>query len=169
MLKNAMGRAALRGFTLIELIVAVAIVGIIAAVALPAYTKQIQKNNRAIGKARLVQAAQMLERFYSDNNTYFVVITTGNLAPGTAGSTVAGFAKLMNVPSGTIVYSGSNNEANSSYTVALDYANTTNANTFLLTATPQLQQVADTKCGNLTLTNAGVKGISGTGSIAECW
>ena len=155
------------GFTLIELMITVAIVSVIAAVAIPAYTKQIQKNNRAVGKARLAQAAQLLERFYSDNNSYYVDVSGGNLVKGTA-STAAGFAKLMNVPSGTTVYSGTNNESTSSYTVTLD-TTTNGINTFILTATPQGNQTADTQCANLTLTNAGVKGISGSSTIAFCW
>ena len=155
-----------RGFTLVELLIAVTIIGILSAIAYPAYTNQVQKSNRAQAKARLVQAAQLLERFYSDNNKYYVDVSGGNLVAGTA-STAAGFAKLMAAPTGTVVYSGSNNESNSPYTVALD--TTVNANSFTLTATPRLQQVADTKCANLTLTNAGVKGISGTGAASDCW
>src|SRR4051812_13963345 len=96
----------------------VAIVAIVAAVAIPSYTKQIQKNNRAVAKARLAQASQLLERFYSDNSTYFVDVSGGNLVAGTA-STAAGFAKLLNIASGTTVYSGSNNETTSAYQVTL--------------------------------------------------
>jgi len=151
------------GFTLLELIVVVAIVALVAALAMPAYTKQIQKNNRAVAKARLAQAAQLLERFYSDNNTYYVDVSGGNLVAGTA-STTAGFAKLMNV-TGTTIYSGSNNETSSPYQVTLS---TPTAATYTLTATVTsgTSQASDA-CGNLTLTNAGVKGISGTG--ADCW
>jgi type IV pilus assembly protein PilE len=156
-----------RGFTLIELLIAVTIIGIIAAVAYPAYTLQVQKSGRAEAKARLVQAAQLLERFYSDNNSYLVDVSGGNLVVNTGGATVAGFAKLMNVSSGTTVYSGSNNESTSKYTITLSSAA---QNSFTLTATPRLNQVADTKCANLTLTNTGVKGISGTTTdITNCW
>ena len=159
--------AAAAGFSLIELMFVVAIVGIIAMVAIPAYTKQIQKNNRAVAKARLAQAAQLLERFYSDNNSYYVDVVSGNLAAG-ATSTAAGFARLMNVSSGTTVFSGSANESTSVYTVTLS---TPNANSFTLTATPVsgTTQVNDTKCMNLTLTNTGVKGISGSGTLSDCW
>ena len=153
-----------RGFTLIELLVTVAIVGIIAAVAYPSYRNQVYKSNRAQGKARLVQAAQLLERFYSDNNSYFVDVSGGNLVVGTA-STASGFAKLM-VGSGTAVYSDPENSANSPYVVTLA---TPTASSFTLTATRQGGQVNDTKCGNLTLTNTGVRGVTGTGTVSDCW
>ena len=149
-----------------ELLITVTIIGILAAVAMPAYTKQIQKNNRAQAKARMTQAVQLLERFYSDNNSYYVDVSGGNLVVNTAGSTAAGFARLMNVPSGTTVYSGTNNESTSQYTVTLV---TASQNSFTVTATPRLQQVGDTRCANLTLTNTGVKGISGTAAVTDCW
>jgi type IV pilus assembly protein PilE len=155
-----------RGFSLLELLITVTIVGILATIAIPAYTLQVQKSARAEGKARLAQAAQLLERFYSDNNSYYVDVSGGNLAVNAGGSTVAGFAKMMNVPAGTTVYSGPNNETTSKYTVTLA---TANSNAFTLTATPRLNQTADTKCANLTLGNTGVKGISGTGAVSDCW
>ena len=160
-------RRAGRGFSLIELMFVVAIAAVIAAVAIPSYNNQVRKNNRAVAKARLAQAAQLMERFYSDNNSYFVDVSGGNLAVGT-NSTAAGFAKLMNVASGTTVYSGSNNESTSPYTITVT---TASANVFTLTATVVTgsPQAGDTKCMNLTLTNAGVKGISGTGTLPDCW
>ncbi len=168
--------AAAAGFSLIELMFVVAIVGIIAMVAIPSYTKQIQKNNRAVAKARLAQAAQLLERFYSDNNSYYVN-TSGSpcvLSVGTGASSELqnGLMKIL-TPSwactgSNTVYSGSNNESTSVYTLTLS---TPSANSYTLTATPVAgtTQVNDTKCMNLTLTNAGVKGISGSGALTDCW
>jgi len=160
-----------RGFSLVELMFVVAIGAILAMVAIPSYTRYVQKNARAQGKARLVQAAQNLERFYTDNNSYFVDVSGGNLVVNTAGSTVAGFVLLMRT-TGTIVYSGPNNEATSPYTVALA---TADANSFMLTATPRTgSPQAGDMCGNLTLTSTGVKGIASlpagsTATLADCW
>jgi type IV pilus assembly protein PilE len=167
------------GFTLIELLIVVAIMSLIAAVAIPSYSNQIRKNNRAVAKSRLAQAAQLLERFYSDNSTYYVDMTSTPCAaaPNTTGATANGFMKLMtpawNCAGSNTVYSGANNETTSPYTVTVSntVGGTTSPSLFIVTATivAGTNQVADTTCGTLTLTNAGVKGISGTGTISECW
>lgn len=59
-----------RGFTLIELMIAVAVIGILAAIAYPSYQDSIRKSRRADAKATLLQAAQWMERFYTENNRY---------------------------------------------------------------------------------------------------
>ncbi|MCC4620365.1 type IV pilin protein, partial [Xanthomonas cassavae CFBP 4642] len=63
-------RAAGNGFTLIELMIVVAVVGILAAVAYPSYAEHIRKSRRAQAKADLVEYAQMAERSHTTNNTY---------------------------------------------------------------------------------------------------
>jgi type IV pilus assembly protein PilE len=59
-----------RGFTLIELMITVAIVGLLAAVAYPAYTNQIAKGRRAECRSGLMQALQQQERYYTQYNAY---------------------------------------------------------------------------------------------------
>jgi type IV pilus assembly protein PilE len=58
------------GFTLIELMITVAILGILSAIAVPAYQEYTTKSKRADAKVTLMQQAQKLERFFSTNNTY---------------------------------------------------------------------------------------------------
>lgn len=59
-----------QGVTLIELIIAIAIIGILVAFALPAYQEQTKKSRRADGQAFLLQLQAQLERYHFDNNAY---------------------------------------------------------------------------------------------------
>ncbi len=127
-----------RGFTLIELMIVVAIVGILAGVAYPAYQEYGRRAKRSEGRAHLLDAAARLERFYSDNNQYANTLAAANIAPSTE---------------------------NDHYTLTL--AAPGNRQTFTLTATPT--GWTDGKCGALTLTNQGVKGEGGTGTVDDCW
>lgn len=133
-----------RGFTLIELMIVVAIVGIISAIAYPSYMESVRKSNRADAKAALNDVSQRLQRCFTAYSDY----THASCA---LGQTLDG---------------GSVNSGEGMYTVT---GNLT-ATTFALTATPVTgtSQAGDTKCGNLTLNQAGVKGASGSlGS--SCW
>lgn len=69
-----------KGFTLIELMMTVAILAIIIAVAVPAYNNQIQKTRRADAQSGLLDAAQALERCFTRNNTY-VECDVRNVSP----------------------------------------------------------------------------------------
>jgi len=132
------------GFTLIELMIVVAIIGILVGVALPAYQDYAKRGNRSEGRAYLMNAVALLERYYSDNNVYAIATDT----MPTSVATAAG------VTSETGKYTGS-------MTVANPFQ------TYLVTAT---QNFNDTDCGNLTLTQAGVKGRTGTAmSVTDCW
>jgi type IV pilus assembly protein PilE len=68
-----------RGFTLIELMIVVAILAILAAIAIPNYNEHVRKSRRADAKVALAQTAQRLERCYVDNNTFVYHVTD---APG---------------------------------------------------------------------------------------
>jgi type IV pilus assembly protein PilE len=59
-----------KGFTLIELMIVVAIVGILAAIAYPSYTEYVKRTHRAEIAGLLSEQTQALERFYSKNGTY---------------------------------------------------------------------------------------------------
>ena len=59
-----------RGFTLVEIMVVLAIVMTLAAIAMPSYTENIKQSKRAEAKAQLLEAAQFMQRFYSQNDSY---------------------------------------------------------------------------------------------------
>jgi type IV pilus assembly protein PilE len=126
--------------TLIELLIVVVIIGILAAIAYPSYQEQVRKTRRADGKATLMEVAQQLERCYTRFASY-----------NAAGCDVVGdLAADIDSPEGYYVVTG---------------ALTPGA--FTLTATRQGAQVEDAKCGELTLTNTGLRGSGGDPD--ECW
>lgn len=148
------------GFTIIELMIVVAIIGLLAGIAVPSYREQVNKGKRAEGKAALLAAASRFERFYSQNNCYPSAGTNcGNATSSALALTAAG------------VNSYSGDDANKAY-YAISV--TQNAQTFTITATPRSPFV-DTKCGNLTLSNAGRKWTQSNGSTDDtvvkegCW
>ena len=131
------------GFTLIEVMIVIAIVGILTAVALPSYRSYIERGDRAAARAAMMEAQQFMERFYVNNDSYSVDKTNANAALP---------ARLTAVPA-----------ENPKYNLAISAVS---SNSYTLTATP-INTVQ--KCGNLTLTNTGVKGNSGSGTVSDCW
>lgn len=130
------------GFTLIELMITVAIVAILAAVAYPAYTKYVQRGYRSEGIALLNDAVARAERYYAQNNSY-VGITLVTIGLATDAKVVA--------------LSSTNNK----YQLTVVSATAT---TYKFQVAPQAAQASDT-CGTLTIDQAGNK----TPATAECW
>lgn len=135
-----------KGFTLIEVMIVVAIVGILAAIAYPSYDEYVKRGNRSEGMAQLNDIAARQERYYAQNNQY---ITAS-----------ADLAKLgLKVDSGTV--------KSTTEKYAVTVAKVDDDGGYTLTAT---QNFGDTKCGNLTLNALGAKDRSGSGkSVNDCW
>jgi type IV pilus assembly protein PilE len=141
-----------RGVTLIELMIVVVIIAIISAFAYPSYTQFIVRAKRTAGTSMLLQIADRQQQFFMDNKRFAADLTR----LGYAGNTV------MIDEDGAVVADG---DADRIYNIGITAVTAT---TYTLTAAPQLVQAyKDTKCGSLTLTEAGVKGYSGSGG--ECW
>ncbi|NBW51465.1 MAG: prepilin-type N-terminal cleavage/methylation domain-containing protein [Betaproteobacteria bacterium] len=132
------------GFTLIELMVAVAVVAILTGIALPNYRSYMEKGDRAAARAALLGAQQFMERFYTANDTY---------AADRAGNAVSLPLSLQKAPAESPKYDLS--------------ISAVAANSYTLTATPRAN---NTKCGRLTITNTGVRGApNATIPVADCW
>lgn len=134
-----------KGFTLIELMITVAIVAILATVAYPAYQEQVRSTRRADCTGTLMNLAGAMERYYTTNNNYTGATAAAVL--GTAQCPIDGGAATYNL------------------------AVASTASTFTLTATRTGAQAGD-RCGDLTLTNTGLKGISNATAgltAQDCW
>jgi len=141
-----------KGFSLIELMIAVSIVGILAAIGYPSYQSSVQKSRRADCEGALVGFAGAMERFFTTNNTYI-----GAGSAGGTGSNITGaptiYATQCPIDGGT-----------PSYNLTITAAG---VSTYTLQAAPINAQGNDS-CGTLTLNQANAKTASG-GAVADCW
>ena len=146
-----------RGFTLIELMITLAVIAILAAIAYPSYQDSVRKSRRADAKSVLLNAAQWMERFYTENNRYHQdrAGTAVALPVGLTQAPIEGVTKYYNI----------------SLTDCAGAAQVT-ANSFTLRAAPIAgsPQVND-RCGALTLTSTGVRGVcvAAPPTADECW
>lgn len=138
------------GFTLIEVLVAMAVIAILAAIALPSYTEYVNRGRRAEGRTALSQALQQQERFFAANNRYSVF---SDAAPN-------GFMTSSGEDPGSAHYALS----------AAACAGSTQDQCVVISAVPsgmaapaRGSQFIDTRCGTLTLSTAGVQ------TPAACW
>jgi type IV pilus assembly protein PilE len=118
------------GFTLIEIFVAMAILSIVLAIAIPSYISSVKKGARSDAKARLLETVQYMERYYTVNNTYATAAIPDAYAPlGTTSATAKYQISFSGAPS---------------------------TNTFTIKATPVNTQIGDS-CGSLTVDSVGNK------------
>lgn len=134
------------GFTLVEVMVVVAILSILAAFAWSSYQESVISSGRADAKSELNDTAQRLQRCFTANNTY---------------SPADGVCSVVDELNGA----GGITSRGGYYSITANLTQTT----YVLTAAPVAgkRQAADTRCGSLTLNQAGQRGASG--ADPRCW
>lgn len=145
-----------QGFSLIELMVVVAIVAILAAVAIPSYRNHVIKTNRAAAESFMSQVANKEEQILLDMRNYVAVTSNANFAlPPNNGVSLAMPANVS-----------------ANYNIVVTTTNPANAPpTFTITAAPNNTTQIDTLCQTVTLDSTGLKGVTNgaTATAAICW
>lgn len=142
------GRGECAGFTLIELMIVIAVVAILVATAVASYEFATTKTRRATAKGCLSEAAQYMERFHTTNMRYDQTSTGG-----------------------AVTLPGCSTDVTTFYTIGFAADQPTNS-TFGLEAVPQGSQAnSDTRCGTLTLDHTGRRsaGDNTDAAIRYCW
>lgn len=132
-----------QAFTLIEMLIVIVIVGILAAIAYPSYQASAQKSRRADGKAAVVDAAALQEKFYFRENEYTSSVDDLNGATSTDGY----YSVSIEQPCGS-------------------------SSCFTMVATATGIQASDTDCAEFSMTHTGVRAAAdsdGNDTTADCW
>ncbi|EAR07707.1 type 4 fimbrial biogenesis protein PilE [Reinekea sp. MED297] len=163
-----------RGFTLIELMIVVAIVGIIAAIAYPSYQNQVIRTNRSDATIMLTSAANFQERNFSRTGGYTLAVN--DLNP-TGSESENGFYDLTVVTDATtlpasVTVSGVPTASGGTTDVTISLG-CTGARCFQLVATAKGRQLQDTDCLAFTIDNLGrrlsINSTGATNTPGACW
>ena len=146
MLRQSKPLKTISGFTLIELMVAVAIVGILGTIAMATYTKQVQKSRRTDARSAVLDLAGREEKLFSTTNAY-------SATPSDLGYGAVGDVFPITVGSGY-------------YQVTVT---TPTPTSYLIVANTFGVQVADTRCTSFSVDQLGNQNSAGTDTVAACW
>jgi type IV pilus assembly protein PilE len=150
------------GFTLIELIVAMVILAILAAIAIPSYSNYVLTSHRSEAKGALLDLASSEERYFSANNQY--TATPSNLGYS------ASAGQAFNIGTGGYYQVSATGIA----VIAATAPTGTTAGTpasFTITASAIGNQTKDTACASFSVTSGGVQSATNSGGnpSTSCW
>ena len=153
------------GFTLIEVMIVVAIIAILTSIAYPAYTEAIRKGKRAEGRAALAELMQQQERYMTQNNCYMGFTSPGGVAAALSPGAACGGVTPTTVP--FKVFSGDNTAKAAYFLSASACTGTTIADCVMLSATPNHN---DPDYLVLQMSSTGTKSCTGPKNLtSECW
>lgn len=151
MVKTRMQSAkGIKGFTLIELMMAIAIIGILAAIAYPNYQNYVVSSRRAAAQSDMLEIQLGLEKWRANNSSYASTLDHTDDATNLTPADLADNLSTANTYYDYVIQNDSS-------------GGSPDASHYYIKATPQGAQTADTSCTSLTLDQSGAKGPSG------CW
>ncbi len=131
------------GFTIIELLIVIAVIGLLVAIAVPSYQDFVMKSRRTEARELLYTAAQRLQQYFTKADKY----TTNTTTLAVSATSTNGYYTLT-------IAAGTTGSIKTSYA---------------LTATPAGSQANDTDCGNFMLNSLGTRTVSGSQTTPPCW
>jgi type IV pilus assembly protein PilE len=154
--------AASFGYSLVELMIVVAIIAVLGAIAISSYTSYVVKTNRAAAEGCLSQYANYMERYYTTYLSYSTTPASGSTA-GTPNAAIGS-------PSPMVLDCASTGQTGNNYSYSVPAPTAT---TYTIDATPiNAQLTRDTQCATLTINQLGQRTAAGSTSttlLAQCW
>jgi type IV pilus assembly protein PilE len=144
-----------KGFTLIEVMIVVAVIAILVGIAMPNYREYVLRSNRAVAKGALLEVASRQEQYFLNNRSYTHLLT--DLGYG-ASYYIDSEGQPLAAAAGSI------------YQMTItEPASNTGETAYTLSAIPQGGQTDDTKCGSLGIDEQADKKVTVSGNESYCW
>lgn len=157
------------GFTLIELMIAVVIIGVLAAIALPAYDGYVVRSNRTVAKTVIMKIAGHQESYFNDRKAYAATLNAISSEYPAATVYVGTDGRLSASNTTNAIYSVTLGAYTAATVANCTVAGTPSAVQYAIIATPINRQTRDTSCGSLCYGSVGDRGVSVSGGTSECW